>query len=168
MKRSLFLMILAACVMSSGTALADPPVTFSKTSVGVKRISFGDNEGSFYLDVGAKIKVNRQLPQGSMLKCKAMCEVKDEKTVDESVILGADLDSVEPGFSKKVSATLFYMEGLEARPKMCEISFQTSQFLKDSVTILGTFCWTKGKVTEGTCPGNPFLAPPKIPYTVPN
>lgn len=163
MKRSLVLTILAVSVMSSGIALADPPVTFSKTSVTVKPNIFGD-KGTFYLDVGTKIKVSRQFPKGTMLKCKTFCEVKDEKTVDESIILGADLDSLEPGLTKKVSTTPFITEGLEARPKMCEISFQAKQLFQDSATILGTFCWTKGKITEGTCPGNPFLAPPKVPY----
>lgn len=130
----------------SGVAatILDPTASLSK-------IKYGPEKGKKDLRVNYGVVTGKVLDGSEAVFMKVLCQVNDEKIVNEQVTAASILQKVDPGEAVLVSRDAFVGKGLASDPAHCELRFELRSMFGSDGDKIGTFCFKDGKVSEGAC-----------------
>ncbi len=129
---------------AASATIIDPTAKLSK-------IKYGPEKGKKDLRVNYGVVTSKVLDGSEAVFMKVLCQVNDEKIVNEQVTAASILQKVDPGEVVLVSRDAFVGKGLATDPAHCELRFELRSMFGSDGEKIGTFCFKDGKVSEGAC-----------------
>jgi hypothetical protein len=147
----------ALLAMTAGAATvwgADAPATLV-VKAEVKKTTTGAVKGN-WVKLTTDITVTAKAAKLMTVKVKADCKNGTDSARDEAMALGASLDKLAAGETKKGAEIRLFFDKGEAvafEPKTCNLEFGWGKSTdKADFTPLSTMCMDGAEVKDGACP----------------